>query len=563
MPRSDAGAPVRAVGYVRVSDESQVDGYSLDAQRREIARYCERRGYELTQVYADEGVSGRSDRLDHRPQLSALLRDAGQRGFDVVVVHTIDRWARNVGVQRQALQLLAAAEVGFASVTENFDFTTPAGRLMLTMMGSVSEFFSDQLGVHVSKAKRERAELGLPAGPIPFGYRSPDGSRSTPIIEATEARLVREAFARRARGESYGTIAEWLNGTGQRPSRAGRGDLWTAHRVRDLLACAFYRGVVTHRGSEFPGRHEAIVDEALFARVQARKGARARQRRTAGDHGLLQGRVRCHACGQTLQSDRTQYGAPMYRERHSQPCPTNNRSAVASDFDAQIEAILGALHLPDDWVDRLSAALVEHREGPSVATLREQLRRLGRIYSYGDISDAEYEARRAEIDAQLKQATAEVRPGHEEAAALFRDLPAFWAEATRAEKHRIVRLLFERVYVDLAAKQVTAIVPTAEFGFLLQHALEAAERSDIYLVPVEDLDALDALHAYANGERVHAWTSEQPEDAEAFTRLPPTGVLEMVETGENTSPTVPHSLWLPYPVDPGWGAHNVGWLQAA
>lgn len=116
----------RAVGYIRVSDEKQVDGHSLDAQRVEIARWCERQGYELVRIYADEGFTAHTDRIERRPQLLALLQDAESKDFDLVVVHMLDRWARNVGVQRQALQRLGEAGVGFASVVEGVDFTTLA-----------------------------------------------------------------------------------------------------------------------------------------------------------------------------------------------------------------------------------------------------------------------------------------------------------------------------------------------------------------------------------------------------------------------------------------------------
>ena len=54
------GGTRTAVGYVRVSKEDQTQEYSLDAQRAEIERYCEREGYELIRIYADEGVSARS-----------------------------------------------------------------------------------------------------------------------------------------------------------------------------------------------------------------------------------------------------------------------------------------------------------------------------------------------------------------------------------------------------------------------------------------------------------------------------------------------------------------------
>ena len=159
---------LRVAGYIRVSDESQIEGHSLDAQRTEIRRWCEQRGYDLVRIYIELGKSAHTDRIERRPQLVALLRDAEAGQFDIVVVHNIDRWSRNVGVQRQALQRLVNAKVGFASVSEDIDFTTAAGRLLLTTMGGVAEFFSDQLGFHVKKSQRVRADSGLPGGPNPL-----------------------------------------------------------------------------------------------------------------------------------------------------------------------------------------------------------------------------------------------------------------------------------------------------------------------------------------------------------------------------------------------------------
>ena len=138
--RITPGSKGTAVGYIRVSTEDQTQGYSLDAQRAEIERYCKREGYELVRIYSDAGKSAHTDKISKRPQFERLLRDAEQRQFDVVVVHTVGRWARNMRVQIEALQILGDARVGFASVTENIDYTTPEGRLMLTMMGGFAEF---------------------------------------------------------------------------------------------------------------------------------------------------------------------------------------------------------------------------------------------------------------------------------------------------------------------------------------------------------------------------------------------------------------------------------------
>ena len=164
--------PQRAAGYIRVSTVEQTEGLSLSAQHREIKRYAEQHGHALVDVYADEGVSAHLDDITKRPAPARLLADAEARKFDTIIVHTIDRWARNSLVQRLALQQLGEAGVGFVSITERHDFSSPQGKLLLTMLGGVSEFFSDALSVHVQKGVRERAEQGLHVGPVPFGFET-------------------------------------------------------------------------------------------------------------------------------------------------------------------------------------------------------------------------------------------------------------------------------------------------------------------------------------------------------------------------------------------------------
>ena len=278
---------MRVAAYLRVSDPSQVEKYSLDAQLADIKRWCQRLGHELVQVYVEDGKSARTERMDRRPKLVGLLGDARTDQFDIVVVHMLDRWSRNVGVQRQALQMLGDAGVGFASVMEDFDFTTPSGKLMLTMIGGVAEFFSDQLGVHVSKAQRYRASIGLPVGPIPFGYRAiePGG---VPQTNEKEAELVLESFQRRSNGESTGTIANWVNRQGIRTRKGG---IFTSHAIKDMLGCRFYLGIVSYNEEEYPGQHEAIITEDLYQRVLSRKQRRAIVRTVQGPKGLLQGMI--------------------------------------------------------------------------------------------------------------------------------------------------------------------------------------------------------------------------------------------------------------------------------
>lgn len=117
---------IRVAGYIFVSVESQIEGHSLDAQRNEIERWCKQWGYELARIYVEERKSAYTDRIERRPMMVSLPQDAKSGRFDIVAVHNFDRWSRNLEVQRQALQRLRDAKVGFTSVSEDIYLTTPS-----------------------------------------------------------------------------------------------------------------------------------------------------------------------------------------------------------------------------------------------------------------------------------------------------------------------------------------------------------------------------------------------------------------------------------------------------
>ena len=484
----------RAVGYVRVSTEEQGEGHSLDAQRREIARHCERHGYALVRTYADEGVSAHTEKIEKRPALAALLEDASRREFDLVVVHTLDRWARKLVVQLETLVQLGRLGVGFASVTENLDYTTPAGKLTLALLGGAAEFFSDQLSVHVSKAFRERAENGLPTGPVPFGYITPSPG-AAPVVVPGEGEAVAEAFRRRARGESYGSIARWLNAEGF--ETRGRNAVFTSFAVKDMLSNVFYRGAVRYRGEEFSAAHEALVDGDLFRQVQARRSAPRQRRLVVGPRGILQGRVSCGHCGRALHSDRDHRGRPMYRERHGEPCETNAKSLMAAGVDEQLGAIWKSVRFARDWRERMAEILSAGYDGPSVEELAENRRRIARAYADGGLSDTEYDVRLQALEERGREALRPSGPAFDEAAELFSDMPALWDRAAPEERRRLVAPLIERVYLDIDSKRIGAITPTPEFKALIDHALEPTADPEVVLIPPESAEEVSSWRSWS------------------------------------------------------------------
>ena len=162
----------RAVAYLRVSNLSQVDGHSLDAQDRLFRQLCDTRDWGALRVYREEGASAHSESIKKRPVFRQLMEDAKKGEFDIVVVHTLDRWSRNLRITLESLAQLAMHDVALVSITENIDYSTPQGRLLVQMLGSFAQFFSDMLGTHVSKGLDQRAVEGLHTGGIPFGYQS-------------------------------------------------------------------------------------------------------------------------------------------------------------------------------------------------------------------------------------------------------------------------------------------------------------------------------------------------------------------------------------------------------
>ena len=164
-----AATALRAHLYSRVSSEEQVDGYSLDAQARAAAGFCESRSWMLEREYREEGKSAWTDDATARPAFAEMLADAEARRFDVLVVHRLDRLARNVRVTLEVLQRLDAAGVGFVSLNENMDFTTPIGRVVLTTLAAFAEYYSANLSAETRKGKAERKAQGLYNGLLPFG----------------------------------------------------------------------------------------------------------------------------------------------------------------------------------------------------------------------------------------------------------------------------------------------------------------------------------------------------------------------------------------------------------
>jgi DNA invertase Pin-like site-specific DNA recombinase len=151
----------RAVLYLRVSTVDQTTA-NQEGELREVAA---RMGCDIIRVYKDHGISGAKGR-DKRPAFNALIRQANQRKFDLVMAWSVDRLGRSLQDLVGFLSELHALHIDLFLHQQGLDTTTPAGKAMFQMMGVFAEFeramIQERVRAGLRRAKDEGKKLGRP-----------------------------------------------------------------------------------------------------------------------------------------------------------------------------------------------------------------------------------------------------------------------------------------------------------------------------------------------------------------------------------------------------------------
>ncbi|MDY0059883.1 MAG: recombinase family protein [Myxococcota bacterium] len=158
----ETASPALRVGvYARVSTWDQ----DPDMQLRELRKHAEARSWTVHDEYVDHASGSRDDRAEYQ----RLLADVRARRVDLVLVWRFDRFARSTRQLVTALDDFDALDVGFISLKESLDTTTPSGRLQFRIIAAMAEFERDiireRVRAGIAKAKEDGKRLGRP--PLP------------------------------------------------------------------------------------------------------------------------------------------------------------------------------------------------------------------------------------------------------------------------------------------------------------------------------------------------------------------------------------------------------------
>jgi DNA invertase Pin-like site-specific DNA recombinase len=203
---------MKAVGYVRVSTTQQAaNGHSLDAQRQKVRQYCDLYDLDLVGIHADEGASGKD--LD-RDGLTEALCALSDGDADTLVVVKLDRLTRSVAdLNRLLEEHFTDGGSEIVSVSENVDTSTPAGRLVLNMLMSVSQWEREVISQRTSDAMQHMRQERKFTGTAPYGWTvSEDGE--TLVEDEDEQALIHAVLRYREAGLSYRAIAAELAADG-------------------------------------------------------------------------------------------------------------------------------------------------------------------------------------------------------------------------------------------------------------------------------------------------------------------------------------------------------------
>ncbi len=399
---------LRCAVYTRKSTEEglEMEFNSLDAQREACEAYIASQKAEgwvlVPDRYDDGGFSGGT--LE-RPALKRLMADIEARRVDIVVVYKIDRLTRALMDFSRLIEVLDRNSVTFVSVTQAFNTTTSMGRLTLNVLLSFAQFEREVTGERIrDKVAASRKKGMWMGGWAPLGYDIRDRKL---IINAKEAAHVRFMFERFAR---LGSVTKLLPILATEGIKAKSGKPVEKGYLYRIITNPVYAGEARHKGTSYPGEHKAIIDRALWKRVQdilkespRKRATRSRARAPALLKGLIFG-----PSGTAMTPSHTRRNGKLYRyyidmdvlKRGAAPGPVSRVAA------GDVERVV---------IDQLRAIL----RAPEIVvrTWRSVRRQIDNLTE-------------GEVRAALEQ------------------LDPIWDELFPAEQDRIVQLLVERVDVQ-------------------------------------------------------------------------------------------------------------------
>lgn len=271
---------IQAALYCRVSTDTQMEGYSIEAQQEMLKHYCASKEIENYKFYIDGGWSGSNI---ERPKIQELIEDIKDKKINLVIVFKLDRLSRS---QKDTLFLIEeifnSNNCGFISIKENFDTTTPFGKAMIGILSVFAQLERETILERTRIGRRKRAEDGYWYGggiqPFAYSYDKFEGVLKSIPERVEEVKKMYEMVLQGIPVNKIASIMGINDGT-----------------VRNILTSRVNIGKIPYNDEIFEGRHESIISDEVFEKVQEKLKERSTDYKYTNH--LLAGKIICGQCG--------------------------------------------------------------------------------------------------------------------------------------------------------------------------------------------------------------------------------------------------------------------------
>lgn len=370
--------------------------------------------WELYDIYADEGISGKN--IEKRPAINRLIQDIKDGKVNNVVVFKVDRLTRSIKNLMELVEIFDEYNCAFNSLTESIDTDTPSGRMFLKIIGIFAEFERENLVSRITLGHERKAREGYTFGSFgtSFGYDIEKGEK-VQTINSAEAKIVREVFEMYVK-ENMAMLAIAKNLT-ERGIKTKKGSSkWNKSTIKSMLVNPNYIGKIRYgtqdenRYFEADGKHEPIIGNELFQLAQEKLSRNAKNHVTKvpKEDKYFCGVLYCGDCGlkfsthqnYNIRKDGSEYVSSAYKCSgiHYDGCKMTNivHWKMENLFDEHVKNIetlksKNADIKNDDTVDKKNQILKYIADCEN--KLKSQENRKKQVmeqYMNGDISFEEY-----------------------------------------------------------------------------------------------------------------------------------------------------------------------------
>lgn len=366
-----------AIGYVRVSTEEQArEGFSLENQRKDIADYCQYKGWELLDIYSDEGISGAG--MLERVGLLKALKLIQARKINYLVVWKLSRLSRKVADVVRIAEKLDNNNTFLISVKDSIDTSSPMGKPFLYIASIFAEMERDTMIIQVKGGMEQKAREGRwNGGQSPIGYDLVD---KILVINEAEAEIVKTVYSEYLNDNGYKTIADTLKDKGY---KTRRNLAFSGTSIKEMLKNPVYAGKIRwgrlknwekknadgERRREYndnpisvDGIHEAIIDSETFDRVQEKISGNPRHHvKQFNSNHVLSGLLRCPECGYGMSIQNVQNKGNRYsyytcnQYANKKTCKPNSipKDLIENEFFDILDKII----CEEDFMNRILGSL--------------------------------------------------------------------------------------------------------------------------------------------------------------------------------------------------------------